>query len=114
MLASRISKRATTTNPIPVVMTNVADAVGAGIVPDLARLLEDPEVRPAATDAIQRIISRQDDAVLDALASGDPATRAAVLPVVHTMRAAGAVRLHSVEVTVPLSRSAPGGVSGTP
>jgi len=31
------AKRATATSPIPVVMTNVADAVGAGIVPDLAR-----------------------------------------------------------------------------
>ena len=31
------AKHATATSPIPVVMTNVADAVGAGIVPDLAR-----------------------------------------------------------------------------
>lgn len=31
------AKRATATNPIPVVMTNVGDAVGWGIVPSLAR-----------------------------------------------------------------------------
>ena len=31
------AKQATATNPIPVVMTNVADAVGAGIVASLAR-----------------------------------------------------------------------------
>lgn len=74
---------------IAVVLSRIGDR---SVVPDLGRLLEDPEVRFAATDAIQRITRRQDDAVLDALASGDPATRAAVLPVVHTMRAAGAVR----------------------
>ncbi len=63
-----------------------------GVVQDLAPLLDDPEIQAAATDAIQRISGREDDALLAALASDDAATRIAVLPVVHTRRAADAVR----------------------
>ncbi|HEU4728678.1 MAG TPA: HEAT repeat domain-containing protein, partial [Kofleriaceae bacterium] len=74
---------------IAVVLSRIGDG---DAVPDLARLLDDPEVRVAATDAIRRILQQEDDALIAALASPDPATRAAVLPVVHTMRAAEAVR----------------------
>lgn len=76
-------------NAITVVMSRIGDA---GVVPDLARLLDDPEVRVAATAAIQHITRHQDDALIAALTSADPAIRAAVLPVVHTLRAAEAVR----------------------
>lgn len=76
-------------NAIALVLGRIGDS---SVVPDLARLLDDPDVRTAATDAIQRIIKHQDDAVIDALASDDPATRAAVLPIVHDARAAAAVR----------------------
>lgn len=76
-------------NAIAVVLGRIGDA---GAVPDLARLLDDPDVRAAATDAIQRITRHRDNALIDALTSDDPATRSAVLPVVHTMRAAEAVR----------------------
>jgi HEAT repeat protein len=70
----------------------VLGRIGApGVIPDLAHLLDDPEVRPAATDAIQRITRQQDDALIDALSGDDPSTRAAVLPIVGTMRAAEAV-----------------------
>jgi HEAT repeat protein len=74
---------------IAVVLSRIGDA---SVVPDLARLLDDPDVRLAATDAIQRITRHQDDALIHALTSEDPATRAAVLPIVRTMRAAEAVR----------------------
>lgn len=76
-------------NAIAVVLGRIGDA---GVVPDLARLLEDPEVRDAATAAIQQITRNQEDALIDALTSADPAIRAAVLPVAHTRRAAQAVR----------------------
>ena len=76
-------------NAIAVVLGRIGDG---SVLPDLARLLEDPDVRVAATEAIQQITRHQDDALIDALASEDSATRAAVLPVVHTMRAAEAVR----------------------
>jgi HEAT repeat protein len=64
----------------------------ASVVPELSRLLDEPEVRAAAVDAIQRITRHQEDALIDAIASPDPATRAAVLPMVGTARAADAVR----------------------
>jgi HEAT repeat protein len=76
-------------NAIAVVLSRIGDA---SAIQDLARLLDDPEVRASATDAIQRITRHQDDALIDALTSEDPATRAAVLPIVSTMRAAEAVR----------------------
>ena len=75
---------------IAVVLSRIGDA---GVVPDLARLLDDPEVRDAATAAIQQITRNQEDALIEALTSADPAIRAAVLPVAHTLRAAAAVRL---------------------
>jgi HEAT repeat protein len=76
-------------NAIAVVLGRIGDA---GVVPDLAGLLDDPEVRVAATDALQRITRHEDDALIAALTSADSATRTAVLPVVHTLRAADAVR----------------------
>ena len=76
-------------NAIVAVLSRVGDS---GVVPHLSRLLDDPEVRVAATDAIQRITRDQDDALIDALTSPDAATRAAVLPVVRTVRATNAVR----------------------
>jgi HEAT repeat protein len=76
-------------NAIAVVLSRIGDA---GTVAALAGLLDDPDARAAAIDAIQQITRRQDDALIDALTGADPATRAAVLPVVHTARAAEAVR----------------------
>jgi HEAT repeat protein len=76
-------------NAIAVVLSRIGDA---GTVSALAGLLEEPDVRLAAIDAIQQITRREDDALIDALASDDPATRSAVLPVVRTARAAEAVR----------------------
>jgi len=76
-------------NAIAVVLSRIGDA---GVMPELTRLLDEPEVRIAATGAIQQITRRQNDALVAALTSADPATRAAVLPVVHTVRAAEAVR----------------------
>ncbi|HMG52056.1 MAG TPA: HEAT repeat domain-containing protein, partial [Kofleriaceae bacterium] len=70
---------------IVVVISRIGDT---SVVPDLSRLLDDPALRVAATDAIQRITRHQDDALTAALTSDDPATRAAVLPVVGTLRAA--------------------------
>jgi HEAT repeat protein len=76
-------------NAIAVVLGRIGDA---GVLPDLSRLLDDPDARLAVTDAIQRITRHRDDALVEALTSADPATRAAVLPVVHTLRAADGVR----------------------
>lgn len=73
---------------IAVVLGRIGDA---SVVPALARLLDDPEVREIATEAIQRIGGAHDDAQIAALA-GDPATRIAVLPVVNSRRAAPSVR----------------------
>jgi len=64
----------------------------ASVVPELAQLLDDAEARTAATDAIQRIGRAHDDAVIAALSRGDAGTRAALLPVVGSQRAATAVR----------------------
>lgn len=76
-------------NAIAVVLGRIGDA---SVIPELARSIDDRDVRAAATEAIQRITRHQEDALIDALTSADPATRAAVLPVVHTMRAADGVR----------------------
>ena len=74
---------------IVAVLGHVGDT---SVIPELSSLLDDPELRAAATGAIRRITKDQDDALLRALASPNPATRAAVLPVVNTLRAAEAVR----------------------
>jgi HEAT repeat protein len=70
---------------IATVLGRIGDAT---VLPALARLLDDPALIATATDAIQRISSAEDAAMLEALAAADPATRAAVLPVVNLARAA--------------------------
>ena len=64
----------------------------AGTIEVLAPVLEDPQLRAAATLAVQRIATSDGAALVAAFASGDPLTRAAVLPVAHTSRAAPSVR----------------------
>lgn len=76
-------------NAVLAVLGRVGDG---GVIQELAHLLDDPAARAAAIDAVQRITRRQDEALISALASEDTATRVAVLPVAHTMRAAEAVR----------------------
>ncbi len=65
---------------------------GAETLSLLAPLLEDPELRAAATEAVQRVVRMDDAALLKAIASPDPETRAAALPVVGSARSAPAVR----------------------
>ncbi|MBA3459661.1 MAG: HEAT repeat domain-containing protein, partial [Deltaproteobacteria bacterium] len=65
---------------------------GAATVDAIAPLLGEPELRAAATDAIQRLVRADDGALLRAFESADPETRAAALPVVTTHRSAPAVR----------------------
>ncbi len=74
-------------------LARVLGCIGdSSVLPELARLLDESDLRGVATDAIQRISRVHDDALIHALTSRDAATRAAVLPVVHTMRAAETVR----------------------
>jgi len=63
----------------------------ASVLPALASLLDDPALVAIATEAIQRIGGGEDGAMLDALTRADAATRAAVLPIVKTERAAPAI-----------------------
>ncbi len=65
---------------------------GADTLLVLAPLLEVPELRAAATEAVQRLVRKDDAALVTAFASPDPETRAAALPVVGSARAAPAVR----------------------
>nr|MDQ3364785.1 HEAT repeat domain-containing protein [Myxococcota bacterium] len=74
---------------IATVLGHVGDA---SVLPALSRLLDDVEARDVATDAIQRLTRVHEDALLGGLGSADAATRAAVLPIVNTMRAAELVR----------------------
>jgi HEAT repeat protein len=71
------------------VLGAIADAK---TLPLLTDLLEDPELRQAATDAIQRLARTSEAALLHAFESPDPDTRMAALPVVASARSATAVR----------------------
>ncbi len=64
----------------------------ASALPALTALLEEPDVRANALDAIQRLVRTNDTALLHAFESPDPETRAAALPVVSSARSATAVR----------------------
>jgi HEAT repeat protein len=71
----------------------ILGAIGAATTLDvIAPLLADPELRVAATEAIQRLVRTDDAALFHAFASPDPETRAAALPVVSSVRSAAAVR----------------------
>ena len=65
---------------------------GADTLAVLAPLLENPALRVAATEAVQRLVRTDDAALIEAFASPDPETRAAALPVVGSARSAPAVR----------------------
>ncbi len=71
----------------------VIGAIGdAKALPLLTALLEDPELRHAVIEAIQRLARTSEDVLLQAFESPDPETRMAALPVVASARSAGAVR----------------------
>ncbi|HEX4423034.1 MAG TPA: HEAT repeat domain-containing protein [Kofleriaceae bacterium] len=73
---------------IAAVLGRIGDATA---LPALARLLDDPALVSIATEAIQRISRADETAARAALTANDTAMRAAVLPAVHTPRAAPGV-----------------------
>ncbi|MBA3395309.1 MAG: HEAT repeat domain-containing protein [Deltaproteobacteria bacterium] len=73
---------------LAVVLGRIGDE---SVIPELARLLDDPELHTIATEAIQRIGELHDAAQIAALAV-DAATRVAVLPIVNSRAAAASVR----------------------
>ncbi len=74
-------------------LASVLGTIGdAQTLSSLAPMLHEPALRGVVADAIQRIGSSSEDALLAALRDPDPATRIAALPAVRTARAAGDVR----------------------
>ena len=74
-------------------IAKVLGTIGATTtLPVLVAMLDDPESRGVATDAIGRIGSLHNDALIEALERGSAATRVALLPIIGASSAVSRVR----------------------
>ncbi len=64
----------------------------SSVLPAITAMLEDTSMVPAATDALRHLERTSDEALVAALATNDPQRRAAILPLIHSPKAAIAVR----------------------
>lgn len=80
--------------PERIAITKVLGTIGAAAtLTVLVGLLDDPTARGVATEAIRRIGSMHNDALIEALEGGSASTRLALLPIIGASSAATRVRL---------------------
>ncbi len=74
------------------IATVLGRAGDASVLPAITAMLDDATTAGAATDALQHLGRASDDALVAALASTDPAQRAALLPLIKSKHASAVVR----------------------